>query len=158
MHKTSSPISPDARAKIAAALDASLNDGVDLYNQIKVAHWNVKGPHFATLHPLFETFADAANEANDEIAERAVALGALTTATTRRAAKTSRITELPADTIDGLALVAALVERFGSYLSGLRTAREVAAELGDGDTEDLLTQHVTAFEKHAWSLHATLAR
>lgn len=158
MHKTSSRISPDARAKIAAALDASLVDGVDLYSQIKVAHWNVKGPHFASLHPLFETFANAADEANDEIAERAVALGALTTATARRAAKTSRVTELSAETTDGLALVAALVERFDVYLVGLRTAREVAAELGDGDTEDLLTQHVTAFEKHAWFLHATLAR
>ena len=158
MHKTSSPLSPDARAKIAAALDAALNDGVDLYSQIKVAHWNVKGPHFATLHPLFETFADATAEANDEIAERAVALGALTSATTRRAAKASRVSELPVDNTDGLALVGLLVARFDEYLTGLRTAREVAAELGDGDTEDLVTQHVTAFEKHAWFLHATLAR
>jgi starvation-inducible DNA-binding protein len=158
MHKTSSRISPDARAKIAAALDASLNDGVDLQTQIKVAHWNVKGPHFATLHPLFETFANSTAEANDEIAERAVALGALTSATARRASKASRVAEFPADTTDGLALVALIVERFDSYLAGLRTAREVAAELGDGDTEDLLTQHVTAFEKHAWFLHATLAR
>ena len=158
MHKSSSPISPDARAKIAAALDASLNDGVDLYSQIKVAHWNVKGPHFAALHPLFDSFASAAAEANDEIAERAVALGALTSATSRRAAKSSRVSELPADATDGLALVALLVERFDSYLTGLRTAREIAAELGDGDTEDLVTQHVTAFEKHAWFLHATLAR
>ena len=158
MHKSSNPISPDARAKIAAALDASLNDGVDLYSQIKVAHWNVKGPHFASLHPLFDSFASAAGEANDEIAERAVALGALTSATSRRSAQVSRVAELPIDKTDGLALVGLLVERFDAYLSGLRTAREVAAELGDGDTEDLLTQHITAFEKHAWFLHATLAR
>jgi starvation-inducible DNA-binding protein len=158
MHKSSNPISPDDRAKIAKALDASLNDGVDLYSQIKVAHWNVKGPHFASLHPLFDSFAAAAAEANDEIAERAVALGALTSATSRRTAQASRLAELPADKTDGLALVGLLLERFDTYLTGLRTAREIAAELGDGDTEDLLTQHVTAFEKHAWFLHATLAR
>ena len=39
------------------ATQGRLADGLDLHSQIKVAHWNIKGPHFATLHPLFETFA-----------------------------------------------------------------------------------------------------
>ena len=158
MYRSPSKLPEEARARLVDALNARLADGLDLHSQIKVAHWNVKGPHFASLHPLFDSFASAAGEANDEIAERAVALGALTSATSRRSAQVSRVAELPIDKTDGLALVGLLVERFDAYLSGLRTAREVAAELGDGDTEDLLTQHVTAFEKHAWFLHATLAR
>ena len=42
MHPTSSRLPLKSRAKIAAALNASLADGVDLYTQTKVAHWNVK--------------------------------------------------------------------------------------------------------------------
>lgn len=158
MHQTSNPLPAKARAQIAAALDASLNDGVDLYTQVKVAHWNTKGPQFATLHPLFDTFAGAVAETNDEIAERAVTLGAAASGTARGAAKASRIPEYPAGTTDGLEHARLLVERFGVYLTGLRSARGVAEELRDTDTVDLLTGTITEFEKHAWFLHATLER
>ena len=57
MFKTPSRLTEDARFKIADALNARLADGLDLHSQIKVAHWNVKGPQFPSLHPLFETFA-----------------------------------------------------------------------------------------------------
>jgi starvation-inducible DNA-binding protein len=158
MHPTSSRLPQKSRAKIAEALNACLRDGVDLFTQTKVAHWNTKGPSFAALHPLFDTFAGELASTNDEIAERAVVLGASADATARRAAATSRLPEYPADTSDGLAHAALLVERFGVYLDGLRAARTTAEELGDTDTVDLLTQAVTEFEKHAWFLHATLER
>ncbi len=158
MFETANPLSPEARTKVARALNASLADGLDLQTQVKTAHWNVKGPHFASLHELFDTFASSVAEHNDEIAERAVALGALAAGTARTAAKQSRVPELPADATDGLALVKALAERFGAHLAGLRAARKVADEVGDGDTSDLVTVIVTDFEKHAWMLHATLAR
>jgi starvation-inducible DNA-binding protein len=158
MHPTASRLPQKSRTKIAEALNACLRDGVDLYTQTKVAHWNTKGPQFGVLHPLFDTFADEIAKTNDEIAERAVVLGVLADATSRRAAATSRLPEYPADATDGLAHAALLVERFGTYLDGLRAARGVAQEHEDTDTVDLLTQAVTDFEKHAWFLHATLER
>jgi len=158
MHATSSRLPEKSRAKIAAALNASLLDGVDLATQVKVAHWNTKGPQFAALHPLFDTFAGEVAALNDEIAERAVTLGALADGTARRAAIASRVPEYPGDATDGLAHAALLVERFGVYLDGLRAARETAEKLGDADTVDLLTGPITEFEKHAWFLHATLER
>ena len=57
MNASPSPLPENARKKIADALNARLADGLDLHSQIKVAHWNIKGPQFAALHPLFETFA-----------------------------------------------------------------------------------------------------
>ena len=76
MFKSPSPLSEKARTTIAETLNARLADGLDLHSQIKVAHWNVKGPQFAALHPLFETFAVSLAGFNDTIAERAVTLGA----------------------------------------------------------------------------------
>ncbi len=156
MFKSSNPISESSRTKIASALNACLVDGLDLKSQIKVAHWNVKGPHFAALHPLFETFAVTLDGFTDSIAERAVALGALAVGTARDVAKTSRIPEYASKTTMGLEHVALLAERIDVFLAGLRTARSTAEKDGDADTVDLLTGMVTEFEKNGWFLRASL--
>ena len=59
MYRSPSTLPEASRQKIADSLNARLADGLDLHSQIKVAHWNIKGPQFAALHPLFETFAIA---------------------------------------------------------------------------------------------------
>src|SRR6185436_12790953 len=72
MYRSPSALSEEARQQIADTLNARLADGLDLHSQIKVAHWNVKGPQFPALHPLFETFATDLAGFNDALAERAV--------------------------------------------------------------------------------------
>jgi starvation-inducible DNA-binding protein len=155
-YRSPSKLPDDARVAIAAALNGRLADGLDLHSQIKVAHWNIKGPHFAALHPLFETFAVALAAFNDQIAERAVTLGGLAQGTARHVAKTSTIPEYPQETTRDLEHVRLLADRFERYLDGVRQARAVAEEHGDDDTVDLLTQVVGDFEKHAWFLRASL--
>jgi len=156
MFKSPSPLSEKARTEIAETLNARLADGLDLHSQIKVAHWNVKGPQFAALHPLFETFAVSLAGFNDTIAERAVTLGAKAYGTTRHVAKTSKVPEYPQDTTRDLDHVKLLVERFETYLAGLRESRGVAERTTDTDTEDMLTLVITEFEKNAWFLRASL--
>jgi hypothetical protein len=53
LYRSPSHLPEPARAKLAETLNARLADGLDLHSQIKVAHWNIKGPQFASLHPLF---------------------------------------------------------------------------------------------------------
>jgi len=156
MYKSPSHLPEDARVKIADALNARLADGLDLHSQIKVAHWNIKGPNFAALHPLFETFAVGLANYNDEIAERAVTLGGRAYGTVRHVAKTSKLVEYPQETTKDLEHVKNLAERFDAYLDGVRSAREAADKLGDADTVDLFTRLVQEFEKHAWFLRASL--
>src|SRR3954454_19842214 len=139
MYQSPSHLPPEARAPLASTLNARLADGLDLHSQIKVAHWNIKGPQFAALHPLFETFAVALATFNDTIAERAVTLGAKAYGTARHVAKTSKLPDYPQETTRDLDHVKLLVERFESYLTGLRASRTVADENGDTDTEDMLT-------------------
>jgi starvation-inducible DNA-binding protein len=158
MHGSPSQLPEAARAAIAAGLNEVLADGLDLHGQIKVAHWNVKGPHFAALHPLFESFAVGLAEFTDSLAERAVTLGGRALGTARHVAGVSRIPEYPQDTTRDLEHVRLLCERFEKYLGGARTARGVAEKHGDTDTVDLFTQVITEFEKHAWFLRASLER
>ena len=157
MYKTPSQLSEVARTELITALNARLVDGLDLHSQIKVAHWNVRGPQFPALHPLFETFATQLATFNDSIAERAVTLGGLATGTVRHVGKTSRLPEYPQDTTKDLEHVKLLAERFEIYLRGVRESRALAATHGDDESEGLLTDVITDFEKNAWFLRATLA-
>lgn len=156
MYKSPSHLSEEVRVRIADALNARLSDGLDLHSQIKVAHWNIKGPLFAALHPLFETFAVGLAAYNDALAERAVTLGAKAYGTARHVAKTSRLPEYPQEVTRDLEHVKLLAERMEAYLEGARESRKLGDQLGDTDSVDLLTGIITEFEKHAWFLRASL--
>jgi len=157
MYRSPSPLSEAVRRELAMALNARLADGLDLHSQIKVAHWNVRGPQFPSLHPLFETMATGLAAHNDAVAERAVTLGGLAHGTVRHVAGTSRLPEYPADTTRDLEHVRLLAERIEVYLEGLRASRAAAEKAGDPDTVDLLTGVILEFEKHDWFLRASLA-
>ncbi|MDO9020151.1 MAG: DNA starvation/stationary phase protection protein Dps [Deltaproteobacteria bacterium] len=156
MYKSPSQLPEATRAKLAETLNARLADGLDLHSQIKVAHWNIKGPQFAALHPLFETFAVGLALHNDTIAERAVTLGGRAYGTARHVAGNSTLPEYPQETTRDMEHVRLLAERILKYLEGARASRALAEELADTDTADVFTQVITEFEKHAWFLGASL--
>jgi starvation-inducible DNA-binding protein len=157
MYRTPSSLPEEARRQISDTLNARLADGLDLHSQIKVAHWNIKGPQFPSLHPLFETFAVDLANFNDAVAERAVTLGGRALGTTRHVAGRSKLPDYPQETVRDVEHVKLLADRFDGYLAGVRDSRTAIERLGDTDTVDLLTQIATAFEKHAWFLQASLA-
>ena len=156
MYTSPSPLGSEVRERIAATLNERLLDGLDLHSHLKVAHWNVKGPGFAALHPLFETFGDALALHNDAIAERAVTLGALARGTSRQVAGSTSLPEYPVETVRDMEHVKALADRIDSWLKGLRSSRAVCDEHEDTDSADLLTGAITEFEKNAWFLRAHL--
>jgi starvation-inducible DNA-binding protein len=156
MFTTPSHLPESARIPVVDALNAVLADGLDLFSQIKVAHWNIKGPQFAALHPLFETFAVNLALHTDATAERAVTLGGRAFGTARHVAGASRLPDYPRDTTRDLDHVRLLADRFDGFLTGVRAARAIADGVADADTTDLLTRIVVDFEKHAWFLRASL--
>ena len=156
MHTSPSRLPETARARISEALNATLADGLDLQLQIKVAHWNIKGPRFPGLHLLFDTFAAGISAMNDTIAERAVTLGGTAYGTARQVAKVSRLAEYPQETSRDVEHAALVADRIEAYVAGVQRSRAVAEEHRDADTVDLLTQAVQEFEKHAWMLRASL--
>lgn len=156
MYKSPSKLPEEVRKTVSQTLNARLADGLDLHSQIKVAHWNIRGPQFASLHPLFETFAVSLALHNDNVAERAVTLGAKAYGTARHVAQSSKLAEYPQETTRDMEHVKLLSERIETYLEGVRESRGVAEKGGDTDTVDLLTGIITEFEKHAWFLRASL--
>ena len=149
-------IPEESREKLVELLNARLADSLDLYSQLKQAHWNVKGSDFIQLHTLYDGIAERVLEYVDEIAERATALGGLALGTVRMATEVSTLDEYPEDAIAGMDTVAAIADRLGAYGANVRAAIDTAVELEDQDTADLFTEVSRAIDKDLWFVEAHL--
>jgi starvation-inducible DNA-binding protein len=149
-------IKPKLRDSITNLLNQQLADTVDLYTQVKQAHWNVKGAQFIALHELFDKLAEGLEEPVDDIAERITALGGVARGTARIAAQDSRLTEFPHGRVDGMQAVALLADRYAALGASTRTAIEIASREGDADTSDLFTGISRGLDKALWFLEAHL--
>jgi len=155
-HASRIDIKGKTRDSMIDLLNQQLVDTVDLYTQVKQAHWNVKGPHFIALHELFDKLAEDLEGPVDDIAERVTALGGVARGTARIAARESRLSELPHDSFDGMKVVALLADRYATLAASTRGAIESAAHAGDADTSDLFTGVSRCLDKALWFLEAHL--
>ncbi len=144
------------RTAMVKLLNEQLIDTLDLYTQVKQAHWNVKGMHFIALHELFDKLAEEAEDYIDDLAERATALGGVARGTAREVAAKSRLPEITLDGLAGEAALTALVERYGLLGASTRKATDTADEAGDADTADLFTGISRGLDKSLWFLEAHL--
>jgi starvation-inducible DNA-binding protein len=156
MFETRNDIPEDARGALVELLNARLADTLDLYTQVKQAHWNVKGSDFVQLHELYDDVAGAVLPYVDEIAERATALGGLALGTARMAASATTLEEYPLDAVAGPATVEVVADRLAAYGAAARDAIDAAGELGDQGTADLFTEISRSIDKHLWFVEAHL--
>jgi starvation-inducible DNA-binding protein len=147
-------IADSIRDEIVELLNARLADTLDLYSQLKQAHWNVKGSDFIQLHELYDLVAENVLEYVDTIAERATSLGGLALGTARMAAAASTLEEYPIDAVAGMDTVEAIADRLGAYGASVRAAIEVALELDDQATADLFIEVSRSIDKHLWFVEA----
>jgi starvation-inducible DNA-binding protein len=147
-------IAKEKRAALIERLNRHLADTLDLYTQVKQAHWNVKGTDFYQLHLLFDEIAGEVEPFIDLLAERATLLGGYATGTARMAAEHSALPEYPTDAIEGRQHLDALVERFGIYCGRIRQAIDDSDEIGDPSTADLYTEISRVVDKRLWFLEA----
>src|SRR5215470_9019053 len=156
MYKTRNDLSANVREQSIALLQQRLADAVDLFTQIKQAHWNVKGPNFIALHELFDAVAQIVEDQGDLLAERITALGGRADGTARVAGKQSALLEFPFDITSGVAHVAAVADRLSAFGASARAAIDNAAQFGDVDTADIFTEISREVDKQLWFVEAHL--
>jgi starvation-inducible DNA-binding protein len=154
MYQTLNDISLKRRVELNMLMNQRLADAVDLQLQMKQAHWNVKGPHFAGLHKLFDKIHEAVESYVDLIAERIVQLGGIAEGTARIAAKRSRIEEYPLSIADGSAHVGAVSKALSTFGHDIRNTIEEADNLEDAATADLFTDVSREIDKWLWMVEA----
>ena len=155
-HRTRIDVPPGARDRLVPLLNASLADLIDLFNQTKHAHWNVKGSSFIALHELFDEVAERVEEHCDLLAERVVALGGTANGTTRQSAAASRLAEYDLAAVEGVQHVQALSDRIAAAAATVRRAIQESTDLGDPTTADLFTEISRSLDKDLWFLEAHL--
>ncbi|MBL4818483.1 MAG: DNA starvation/stationary phase protection protein [Deltaproteobacteria bacterium] len=148
-------IAAGTREKIAQDLSHLLADTFSLYLKTHYYHWNVTGPHFKTLHEMFEGQYNELWEAVDLIAERMRALGAEAPGSYNAYAQATHIKEahkVPhADT-----MVQDLAEGHETIARNARKMFETVSKAHDEVTADMLTGRMTVHEKTAWMLRSLL--
>ncbi|HRD46474.1 MAG TPA: Dps family protein [Caulobacter sp.] len=143
------------RAAVSQALSRALADTYALYLKTHGYHWNVRGPNFSSLHALFMTQYTEQWTALDELAERIRALGEFAPQSGAAFGNLTSIKDGDPEK-DWEAMVADLKDGHETVIATLRDLLALADKSGDDVTVDLATQRLTAHEKHAWMLRATL--
>jgi starvation-inducible DNA-binding protein len=151
---TKNDLPEDMRSQLVELLNRRLADSVDLSTQVKVAHWNVKGPDFIALHELFDEIHESMIEYSDLIAERAVQLGGIAEGTARVAAERSEMDEYPMSVLPGTAHVDALSSALSAFASRTRRGIDEADDLGDQATADIFTEITRGLDKWVWFVEA----
>jgi len=153
---TAIDIPAEKRDQVNGILNQNLANSLDLFSQVKQAHWNVKGNDFWQLHKLFDEVAEAVEEWTDMIAERVGALGGYANGTARMAASSSDLPEFPTDITEGMQYVSAVTDRLGQYSNAAREAIDQTDKLGDLVTSDLFTEISRDADKYIYFLQAHL--
>jgi starvation-inducible DNA-binding protein len=145
-----------ARDSLIILLNERLADIVDLANQTKYAHWNVKGPDFSQLHELFDAIAARVQASTDLIAERVTTLGGVAMGTTRQSAAASTIGEYDLAASSGIEHLRSLSTQVAKLAASVRKAIRESDKLGDPTTADLFTEVSRALDKDLWLLESHL--
>lgn len=144
------------RHAVAHELSAAVSDAYRLLINTQGVHWNVEGPLFYSIHKLTEEQYEDLFEAIDDLAERIRALGLPAPESMSSMGDLSQIEDLPSDgTLRDK--VAALTEANELIAQRLRKGVQLAEEMRDVKTADLLTDRIGVHESNAWMLRATIA-
>jgi starvation-inducible DNA-binding protein len=149
-------LSEEQRAGVIRLLSVVLADEYVLYTKTRNFHWNVVGPHFHSLHKLFEEQYTSLDPAIDEVAERVRTVGGQAIGTLAELRERARLAESPGEYPDARAMVLTLLGDHEGLAECLRRDLEEAGKrYGDAGTNDFLTGLMEQHEKMAWMLRAT---
>lgn len=150
------PLSAEQKNATADAMTQILADTFTLYYKTHTYHWNVVGPHFPTLHALFEEQYQMLWKNVDDIAERVRALDAFVPAGGAGMTARSHIREAAAN-VDAMDMVRELAQDHETIAATIRAGIAVFDEAGDVASTDLVTEYLTYHDKQRWMLQAMAA-
>jgi len=152
---TPTDLGSNATRDISGALNALLADVFALYLKTKNFHWHVSGPHFRSLHLLFDEHGAQLFAMTDEIAERVRKIGGTTLRSIGNIARLQRIPDNDAEYVDPLDMVAELGQDNQTLIASMRQVHDLCDEENDVATASLLENWINETEKRVWFLFET---
>lgn len=138
-------------------LNQLLSDFHLYYQNVRGAHWNIKGPRFFELHAKFEELYTEALTNIDEIAERILTIGDHPLHTLEDYLDKSNINSVKGQSSDE-ALVTMVVENLTALVAQENKVKELAVKAGDSETEDMMIALVNSQEKTQWMFKSWLGK
>ena len=146
--------SKEARVELSDKLREVVADTYVLMVKTHGYHWNVSGPLFVSVHELTEAQYHDLFEAVDDLAERIRALGEQSPTSFRQYAEHTVLEENDGEDKTAGAMVLALAADHEAVARRMKEVSDLAADLGDKVTEDMLIDRMQTHEQNAWMLRA----
>ncbi|PSP85500.1 DNA starvation/stationary phase protection protein [Halobacteriales archaeon QS_6_64_34] len=143
--------------QIIDALNQDLADVYVLYHQVRKHHWNVEGAEFRDLHLFLGEAAEDLEAAADEIAERAQALGGTPISGPAEQAEHASIDYEGQSVYDIRTSLEHDLEAYGDIIEATRDHIELAENLGDHATAQILRENLVQTEEDAHHIEHYLA-
>jgi starvation-inducible DNA-binding protein len=150
MQPTRNTLSENIRAQSGEFLSNHLAAAIDLYAQVKQAHWNVRGPDFLLVRELFDKLCTDLDHYSDLIAERTGGLGIAAHGTIHAAAARSFLVPYPLGIAEEHQHLFAVSEALAAFGRSLREAIGQATILGDEITADLFAEISRGIDQQIW--------
>ena len=141
--------------KVAAALQPTMLDLIDLHLIGKQAHWTVVGENFQPVHERLDLLIDQWRLWSDSLAERVVILGALPKGRAHDVVNLGKGGEFPVDWLDGSEAMRLLADRVEAAARRAREHQEAIANL-DVISDGLMQGIIEGLEEQLWMLRAHL--
>lgn len=135
--------------QIIEALNADLANAYVLYHQLHKHHWNVEGAEFLDIHVFLQEVYEDVEDAADELAERLQALGGVPHASMTTLAERATVEVEDEDVYDIRTSLSNDLEMMGDIIESYREHVELAENLGDYATGEMLREQLETLEEHA---------
>lgn len=143
------------QTQVVEKLNQLLIDYQVHYQNLRLFHWNVKGPFFFILHEKFEELYNEAALKIDEVAERVLALNGVPKGSLKNILANASV-ESHAEIMEANAMVEAIVAANGVLINNLSDLLKVASQAGDEGTLDIFTSYIQELQKQTWMLKSFL--
>ncbi len=153
--KKANSLGTKSATPLCDSLNQVLADSYALMSLTHLAHWNVEGPGFFALHTAFQTQYEELFIAIDDIAERVRSLGSYAIGGLATHAAAAQMKEFVAP-IKQEQYVSALLAANEKLVSDSIRARDLAGEVNDPESQDLMTERITLHQKTIWMLKSFL--
>jgi starvation-inducible DNA-binding protein len=144
------------RRAVAVELQGRLVDLLDLTLVGKHCQWNVDGRRFRAVHRELAEFVDDWHRLADDIAERAVAIGASPYGQVEAIAGATNLASLPSGRLSDRLALRAIGDRLAAGVIRTRESIERVA-VDDPVTCDLLVRVAARLEKQLWQVRAQMS-
>jgi len=147
------PTKTDTR--LTDSVNLVLADSYALMALTHLAHWNIEGSNFFSLHKAFQEQYENLFEAIDEIAERVRALDTFAIGGLNKLARTAGMEEFSSP-MPQKDYVAAMIVAHEKILDDAARTRDLAGEMQDLQSQDLMIKRLNFHEKTIWMLKSFL--